>query len=122
MGGGFGGERFKGTAGFKAEINKLIESLPRNPDKLKKEGWKEITHPKIPRFTDGVAKHRQFVNEQTGLHAQFDRAVPGAMGFKAIDHYHVKNTDSTSDEDFYLDKDGNPVAKGSSASHIIPRR
>jgi len=122
MGGGFGGERFKGTAGYKAEINKLIESLPSDPDKLKKEGWKEVTHPDVPKVDDGGAKHREFVHPQTGVYVRFDRAVPGATGFQAIDHYHVVNPNSTSDMDLYLDKDGNPVRKHSKQSHIFPRR
>jgi hypothetical protein len=121
MGGGFGGKHFKGTAGYWDEVRHLIKTLPRNPDKLKKEGWKETAHPDVPKIQCGEAKHRKFVNGQTGLRVRFDYAVPDATGFEAIDHYHVENPDSTNKRKPYLDKDGNPVTKGSKQSHIFPR-
>ena len=97
-----------------ARYKEIIDSLPANPNDLLKQGWIETTHPNA--LKNG---HRMFENKELGLIIQFDIAKPGAPGFKGINHYHVFNPSSTSDLDLYLDKNGNPVAKKSKASHII---
>ena len=95
---------------------KLIRELPENPDVLLMRGWKEITSPK------NEGHGRDFKNIATGLTVRFDKGVPGANGFKAMDHYHVENPYTTSKRDKYLDIDGNSVPNGSSKSHIIKRK
>jgi hypothetical protein len=119
MGGGFGGDHFQGTAGYNAEVKRLIETLPSNPDTLKKQGWTETTHPAVQ---SKGSRHRKFVNNQTGIHARYDKGEPNVTGFKGKDHYHVENPNATGKSDFYLDKDGNPVPYGSKKSHIFPGR
>lgn len=46
----------------------------------------------------------------------------GANGFEGMDHYHIYNPDSTGKMDYYIDKNGNPVPKGSKPSHIVPEK
>lgn len=57
----------------------------------------------------------------TGLKIRFDEKVNGAKGFKGKNHYHILNPNVTGNKDLYLDKNGNPVNKGSKASHILPK-
>ena len=47
-------------------------------------------------------------------------SAAGKQGNRARDHYHILNTDKTSNRDYYLDKNGRPVSRGSDASHIPP--
>lgn len=89
--------------------------LPRNPDDLLTQGYKEVSHP------DAVkAGHREFENPTTGDKVRFDKGKPGERGYKRDDGYHRKNPDSTSRHDEYLDKYGNPVARHSKESHLSP--
>ena len=64
--------------------------------------------------------HRTYENPETGLTIRFDEGKEGRNGFAGVDHYHVDNPNSTGDHDLYLDSDGNPVAKRTKASHILP--
>ena len=108
---------FSGTNGSREEIcQRVVDSLPENPEKLVSQGWKEISHPNA-----AVAGHREFVNGDTGFKIRFDKAQENAPGHNGKDHYHIKNPISINDSDYYLDKDGKPVPKGSSASHIYPK-
>ena len=100
------------TAGAKA-----MPSLPSNPDDLLAQGWNETTDPRM-----AAAGRRTFINPTTGEQVEFDLAQPAGTGFKADDHYHVLNPDTTSKLDYYLDQNGNPVPKGSTASHIPPNQ
>ena len=91
-------------------------NLPKDPQELIKNGWKDVT-------PEGMAKNttsREFIDPETGLKVRFDPGKPGANGFEGKDHYHVYNPDGTTKADYYLDANGNPVAKGSKASHIEP--
>jgi hypothetical protein len=92
-------------------------SLPANPDDLLAQGWKETTHPKA-----GAAGHRTFVNPKTGQTVEFDIAKPGEPGWSGQDHYHLRNPESTSRLDRYLDKNGRAVRAGSEPSHLPPDR
>ncbi len=101
---------------IKQEANIIIPSLPKNPNTLLKNGWKETTPSKMKQKSNSQTFH----DPKTGFDIRFDKGTPGANGFKGKDHYHVENPNSTGKMDRYLDKDGNPCAKGSRASHIIP--
>ena len=63
---------------------------------------------------------RTFHDPATNLDIRFDKGDPTKNGFAAKDHYHVENPNKTGKMDAYLDIDGNPVPKGSKASHIFP--
>ncbi len=89
--------------------------LPKNPDDLLNEGWKEVTD---PRNTSGS---RDFINPQTGEKVRFDPGKQGDNGWEGKDHYHRVNPDSTGKNDYYLDVNGNPVPRGSNSSHIPPK-
>jgi len=89
--------------------------LPANPDDLLKQGWEEITHP------EAAAKgHRAFRNKETGMVVRADEGDPGERGFRGSDHYHIENPNKLGDSDYYLDKNGRPVSRGSKASHVPP--
>lgn len=71
-------------------------NLPKDPKKLINNGWKETT-------PEGMAKNtgsRAYIDLVTGIKVRFDPGKPGVNGFEGVN--------------------GNPVAKGSKASHIIP--
>ncbi len=96
----------------KSEICKLRR---KTPNQLIKEGWEDTTHPDMTKKTSSRNLH----NPITGMDIRYDKGVPGANRFEGIDHYHVHNHNHTSKKDLYLDIDGNPVRRGSRASHII---
>lgn len=92
-----------------------IPNLPANPDDLLQQGWEEITYP------DAAAEgHRTFRNKETGLVIHADKGEPGKSGFRGRDHYHIDNPNRTDKRDYYLDRNGRPVAKGSKPSHVPP--
>lgn len=95
----------------------FIDKLPENPSALVKNGWKDVT-------PDGMLNNtssREYLDDATGLKVRFDAGKQGANGFEGVDHYHVYNPNSTGKMDYYLDINGNPVPKGSKASHIISK-
>jgi hypothetical protein len=96
--------------------NYNYKDLPSNPNDLVNQGWTDITHPQAA----ANSNTRTFVNKSTGQTENFDKAVPGISGFRGKDHYHIVNPNSTGDNNYYLDINGNPVSKGSKSSHIIP--
>lgn len=110
------GNSGKTQSQIKQAVRMVIPSLPKNPNTLLKEGWIETTPPLMKKNTDS----QTFKDPKSGFDIRFDKGEPGANGFKGEDHYHVNNPNSKSNKDKYLDKDGNPCAKGSKASHIIP--
>lgn len=111
MGTGYSG----GYSNTQGAYGSIIRSLPKNPDKLLKSGWKETTPTGMSQNTSS----RLFTNKD-GLRVRFDKGVSNAGGYGGKDHYHVFNPNSTGKSDYYLDKNGNPVPKNSKASHIIP--
>ena len=94
-----------------------MPSLPADPNDLLARGWKEISHDRA-----AAAGRRTFVDPKTGQVVEFDKGKPGATGFRAQDHYHMPNPNSTGKDDYYLDKDGLPVPDNSKPSHILPDR
>jgi len=112
----YGEGYYSGTAGHKAEVNRLISSLPKNPDTLLNQGWKETTSKAKKENTNS----RDFIEPLTGLHISFDKGNSSAKGFKGKDHYHARNPESNKKSEYYLDKDGNPVPKNSKKSHLFP--
>ncbi len=103
---------YSGTMGH---IKDVASSFPKNYVKLLDKGWIKISHPKSEE--NG---HFKFVEKNTHLTIMFDKGVDGKPGWTGRDHYHIFNPKPTGRGDMYLDKDGNPVAKGSSKSHIEP--
>jgi len=51
---------------------------------------------------------------------RFDPATPDASLWEGRDHYQVHHPASTSRHNQYVDTIGNPVGRGSNASHIPP--
>jgi hypothetical protein len=105
--------KYTGTKGY---IINTAASLPKTGDELLKKGWTDISNPH-------QAEHGSYTYKEpgTGLRIRYDEPVPGAPGFAGKDHYHILNPNATSKKDMYLDKDGNPVQRGSKASHILPK-
>ncbi len=102
--------------GTKGHIVDVAHNLPGNPNTLLGDGWNEISHPSA-----AAAGTRIFEESESGLRMSFDQGTPGLPGFRGVDHYHIHNPDATSNLDRYLDINGNPVARGSRASHILPK-
>ena len=115
MGAGPGGD-FGKTQGKRRLYKRKISNLPKDPQKLIKDGWKETT----PKSMKDNSSSRQFTDKESDLKIRFDKGKEGADGYKGKDHYHIHNPKSTGKGDYYLDKEGNPVPKNSKASHIIP--
>ncbi|WP_139489615.1 RHS repeat domain-containing protein [Brevibacillus dissolubilis] len=98
------------------KINFTYNNLPKDPNELIRNGWKDVTHPKMKVNT----KMREYQNPETGMKVRFDPKTPGAPGYEGKDHYHIYNPKSTGNSDLYLDKNGNPTNKGSGPSHVLP--
>ncbi|ULA65590.1 MAG: exported protein of unknown function [Nitrospira sp.] len=89
--------------------------LPKNPDDLLNQGYREVSHPNA-----AEKGHRSFENPETGDKLRFDKGDPSEKGMKARDQYHRENSNTTGKQDKYLDKDGNPCRDGCRASHLFP--
>lgn len=101
---------FNGTIG---DIVATISALPPRPNNTFCEKWENVTDPRN--------KNREnYRNKENGLLISFDPGQKGKPGFRGKDHYHIHNPDNSDKKKPYLDKDGNPVPRGSKASHIIP--
>ena len=103
---------YSGTTGH---ITQIASTLPNNPHDLLNNGWEDITHPGAKN-----SGHLELQEKTTGLKIRFDKGDPNGNGFAQKDHYHILNPNAKSNKDLYLDKDGNPVRKGSKKSHILP--
>ena len=103
--------------GKKNSIGSKIKSIQnKTPEQLIAEGWEDVTNPKMAIKTTS----REFYDPKSGMKIRFDKGVEGASGFEAVDHYHIYNPNCTKKKiDLYYDIDGNPVGKGSKASHIV---
>ena len=108
-----GSGHFKGTKG---DIVRTIANLPPKPNKDFHKNWEEVTDPR------SKGNSEVYRSNENGLIITFDPAQKGAPGFRGKDHYHIHNPNSTGKKDMYLDKDGNPVPKGSKASHVIKKK
>jgi RHS repeat-associated protein len=87
------------------------ENPPSSPNDLNAD-WKEVTD---PRNNSGS---RDFKNEKTGEKIRFDPGKEDANGWEGKNHWHRYNPESKNKGDYYLDKNGKPVPKGSEASHL----
>ena len=106
------GYHFSGTI---TQIIGIASSLPKTGNMLFSRGWVDISHPK--QAENGSFSYK---DPNTGLRIRYDKAISGAPGFSGKNHYHILNPDAHSSRDMYLDKDGNPCARGSKRSHILP--
>lgn len=102
--------------GTKGHIIDIVSSLPQTGAGLSARGWVDISHPS--QATIGSYTYKE---PSTGLRIRYDTPTQGASGFKGKDHFHILNPNATSTRDMYLDAQGNPVAKNSKASHILPK-
>ena len=89
--------------------------MPRDPEQLLREGYRETSNPKA-----ASAGHREFTHPETGDVVRFDKGKPGQPGHAGRDHYHRDNPAATGKHDAYLDANGKPVPRGSDASHLYP--
>jgi hypothetical protein len=89
-----------------------------DPLDLESQGWQDVTHLGMRERSTS----REFVNPATGVRVRYDEGNPKKSGYASIDHYHIYNSNSTGRHDRYLDANGNPVGKGSDASHIFPEQ
>lgn len=107
----------KGFVKSKDEISKLIKNIKKKkPNELLEEGWVDVTDPRKLQNT----LSRDYYDPKTGMEISYDPGKTGATGFEAVDHYHIHNPNYTNKKvDFYFDINGNPVGKGSTASHIV---
>ena len=94
----------------------IIQDLPNHPSGLN-ASWVDVTHPEQRANT----LSREYLHTESNLRVRFDEGKPGANGFEGINHWHVMNPNSQGSRDLYLDVNGNPVARGSKASHIVPQ-
>lgn len=100
----------------KAMGNMINDIRTKTPDQLLKEGWHDVTDPRKAQNT----MSREYYNPETGVKISYDPGKKGGTGFEALDHYHIHNPNYTDKKvDYYFDIDGNPVGKGSKASHIV---
>lgn len=99
----------------KEHIISVIDSLPKDWTKLLSCGWENISHPSAAKV--GSYKLQE---KSSGLIIRFDEGKSGVSGFRGQNHYHIENPNATGNSNMYLDKNGDPVAKGSKASHILP--
>ncbi len=102
--------------GTKGHIVDVILSLPQTGQELLSRGWIDISHELAAK-----AGHYTYKEESSGLQVKFDPAKPGAPGFEGKNHYHIMNPEATDKGNEYLDINGNPVGRGSAASHILPK-
>lgn len=106
----------KVAQGVKAtKAAKGAKGLPDKADDLVKQGYKDTSHPDAAK-----AGHRTFENPQTGDKVRFDKGKSGKPGYEGKDHYHRYNPNSSGKHDQYLDKNGNPCARGCDESHLFP--
>ena len=101
--------------GTKGHVAAVASGLPSTPEKLLKNGWYDLSDERARE-----SGHLKIREEATGLILGFDYGKPGTPGFQGVNHYHIFNPEAHGNSDLYLDKYGNPTAKNSKASHIIP--
>jgi len=93
------------------------KELPENPDDLLDDGYEETTHSEVQEGST-----RTFRNPETGDEVEFHKGGLSKPRWRGKDHWHRYNPNATGKRDAMLDKNGNPVPKGSKASHIEPSK
>ena len=104
---------FSGTLG---DSIGTIQSLQNLKPKNLSDSWKDTTNPKAK---ENGSHRTTYTNKNTNIVIHFDKGQKGKNGFAGKNHWHVENPKATSSKDAYLDINGNPVPKGSKASHIV---
>ncbi|RZJ79156.1 MAG: hypothetical protein EOO20_27145, partial [Chryseobacterium sp.] len=84
---------------------------PSNPGELG-EDWEDVTDPR------SRGDRKIYENKNTGEKVGYDPGRSGQPGWEGKNHWHRYNPFSKNKGDLYLDKNGNPVSKGSGPSHI----
>jgi len=107
------GPKEKTEEGAEDKGTQKFPDLPKDPDEILKQGYKETTHPDA----DKVGR-REFENPDSGDHVAWDTGRPGEKGWKGKNHWHRFNPNSRSRHDEFLDRDGNPVGKYDDKHHI----
>ncbi|GFI24361.1 hypothetical protein IMSAGC011_03158 [Lachnospiraceae bacterium] len=83
----------------------------------------QITSKVIMKVKQEIVKERVndvYAMTVEGEGIRYEKGVEGASGFESMDHYHIYNNNYTKKKvDYYYDIEGNPVGKGSKASHIV---
>ena len=88
------------------------ENPPSSPNDLSDE-WEDVTHPD----QKGNTNDRRYRNKESGEEIEFhpnDKNGPNP-------HWHRHNPNRSGKDDYYLDKHGAPVRKGSKPSHIYTK-
>lgn len=88
-------------------------TLPENI--FEDKNWEDITHPEARE-----AEKYKFKNKNSGEILEFHKGKSGGSGHKGHSHYHRPNPNNKNKQYKYLDENGNPVGKGSEASHLYP--
>jgi hypothetical protein len=91
-------------------------TYPKNPDDLLDNGYQETSHPEAK--ANGI---RRFKNPTNGDEVEFHKGKSGENGWEGKDHWHRFNPNKTGKGNAMLDKNGQPVRKGSEPSHLKPR-
>jgi len=94
---------------FESAIN--WNEPPAHPNELGDE-WEETTHP------ENKSGSRDFQHKKTKEEIRWDPGKKDKSGWEASDHWHRYNPNRTGKGDYYLDRFGKPVPKGSGPSHI----
>ncbi len=84
---------------------------PSSPDELG-EGWGGTSD------SSNESGGRDFRHIESKEDVRWDPGKEGEDGWKGKNHWHRHNPQRTGKKDYYLDKDGTPVPKGSDPSHI----
>lgn len=103
-------------SGTKGHIVDIAHSLPANPSGLTSNGWNDISHP-----FQAMSGSHTYEEQSTGLRVRFDKGDSGKNGFAGKNHYHILNPNANNSSDMYLSINGDPVSRGSKASHILPK-
>ncbi len=73
---------------------------------------------KTPELMKERSQRREFQHKETGLKIAFDKGIKGKPRFRGKDHWHIYNPNSTNINNYYLDKNGEPIHKNDVNSHI----
>tara|TARA_R110002073_G_scaffold336583_1_gene536310 strand:+ start:124 stop:726 length:603 start_codon:yes stop_codon:yes gene_type:complete len=74
--------------------------------------------PHLPTLDSSL--YKRYRHPDSGQEIDYDAPAEGQPGWGGKAHYHVRNLRATNRDDARLDADGQPTAKGSRASYILP--